>query len=169
MKLETERLIIRSTTEHDSDFCLSIWLDEKMGKYLSDPPRNQASESYLNFAVDIEKDISWMPFIAIRKDTMELIGTCSLVPNYETCICDLGICVHSCFQHQGYATEIIRALIKYASMFGCLKLTAEVAKENTASNAVFCKLGFHVEKETCFRKANTEIEYDSYIYCLHLK
>ncbi|MFV0551261.1 MAG: GNAT family N-acetyltransferase [Anaerorhabdus sp.] len=54
-------------------------------------------------------------------------------------------------------------------MFGCLKLAAEVAKENTASNAVFRKLGFHVEKETRFKKTRTEIYYASVIYSLDFK
>ena len=33
--IETERLLIRSTREEDGEFCLSMWLDEEMGKYLS--------------------------------------------------------------------------------------------------------------------------------------
>ncbi len=169
MEIETERLIIRRTTEQDSDFCLSIWLDDDMGKYLSDPPRELAGENYLNFAVGIEKDTNWMPFVVIKKESMELVATASLVPDNETCVWDVGICVHQSFQKQGYATEIMKALINFASTSGCLKMTAEVAKENTASNAVFRKLGFHVEKETRFKKTKTEIYYDSVIYSLDFK
>lgn len=41
--------------EAHSPLCFSIWLDEEMGRYLSDPLRENASETYLNFAKDIEK------------------------------------------------------------------------------------------------------------------
>lgn len=88
MEIETERLIIRRTTEQDSDFCLSIWVDDNMGKYLSDSPRELASENYLNFAVGIEKDTNWMPFVVIKKESMELVATTSLVPDNETYVWD---------------------------------------------------------------------------------
>ncbi len=43
-KLESNRLIIRSTKKEDTDFCLDIWLDEEMGRFLSDPPRELAGD-----------------------------------------------------------------------------------------------------------------------------
>lgn len=60
----TDRLIIKSMREEYSSLCFSIWLDDEMGKYLSDPTRANASESYMNFAKGIEDDESWYPFVA---------------------------------------------------------------------------------------------------------
>lgn len=34
--IETPRMILRSTREMDGGFCLSLWLDDEMGRYLAD-------------------------------------------------------------------------------------------------------------------------------------
>ena len=74
-EMETERLIIRSTREADRPDCLSLWLDEEVGRYLADPPREKASEKYLNFAVGIENSTSWYPMVMIHKESGEFLGT----------------------------------------------------------------------------------------------
>ena len=165
----TERLIIRSTREEDAPLCFSIWLDDEMGKYLSDPPREKASEAYMNFAKGIENDEEWYPFIAVSKETGDFIGTCSIVPENDPQHWDLGYCVHKKYWRQGYATEMVKALIDFGYDNGGRKFTALVAKENDGSNAVLKKLGFSVEKEGNFKKQGTDIVYDEYTYRLDIK
>jgi ribosomal-protein-alanine N-acetyltransferase len=165
----TERLIIRSTKEEDGPLCLSIWLDDETGKYLSDPPRDKASVAYMNFAKGIENDEGWYPFIAVLKETGEFIGTCSIVPMKDPSHLDLGYCVHKKYWRQGYATEMIKALINFGYNNGGRIFTAAVAKENDGSNGVLGKLGFFVEKEGSFKKQGTDIVYDEYTYRLDLK
>lgn len=97
----TKRLIIKSTQEKDGPFCLSIWLDDEMGKYLSDPPRDKADEAELNFAQGIEEQEGWYPFIAVAKETGDFIGTCSVVPSSDQKHWDLGYCVHKKYWRQG--------------------------------------------------------------------
>ena len=48
------------------------------------------------------------------------------------------------------------------------KVTAEVAIENTASNALLRKFGFKIEKESQFQKYRMPICFDSYIYAKYL-
>lgn len=165
----TERLIIRSTREEDGPLCLSIWLDDEMGKYLADPPRKKAGEAYLNFAKDIDKDEGWYPFVAFSKETGDFVGTCSIVPMNDPQHWDLGYCVRKNYWRQGYATEMIKALIDFGNQNGGRKFTAAVAKENDGSNAVLKKLSFLVEKEGTFKKQGTDIVYDEYIYRLDLE
>lgn len=167
--LKTKRLIIRSTREADSAFCLGIWLDPEMGRYLADPPREKADDNELNFAVGIETQEGWYPFVAISKETGAYIGTCSTVPSEDQTCWDLGYCVHQTYWRQGYATEMILALIDFGRRNGGRTFTASVAKENAASNAVLTKLGFHVEREDSFRKRGTDIVYPEYVYKLELK
>ena len=97
----TDRLILRSTREEDGPFCLSIWLDDKMGKYLSDPPREKADEDELNFAQGIETQEGWYPFVAVAKGAGDLVGTCSAVPSDDLKQWDLGYCVHKKYWRQG--------------------------------------------------------------------
>ena len=162
--IETDRLILRSMREEDSPLCFSIWLDDEMGKYLSDPPQEKADEAYLSFAKGIELDESWFPFIAVSKDTNDFIGTCSIVPQNDSKQYDLGYCVHKKYWRQGYATEIIKALINFGYRKGVRVFTADVAQENAASNAVLRKLGFFIEKEGSFKKYGTDIIYKKYTY-----
>jgi len=165
----TERLIIRSTREEDGDFCLSMWLDGEMEKYLIDPPRDKVDDATLNFAVGIEDQEGWYPFAAVSKETGELIGDCSIVPSDDNSHWDLGYSVHKNYWRQGYATEMIQAMIEFGYRNCGRKFTAEVAQANEGSNAVLRKLGFYVEREDAFKKRQTDIVFDSYVYRLDLE
>ncbi|MEG1255032.1 GNAT family N-acetyltransferase [Clostridium sp.] len=167
--LETSRLIIKNTRKEDASFCLDIWLDDEMGKYLSDPPRDKASDTYLRWKENVENYDGCYYFIAVSKETGDYIGTCSAVPSEDQKHWDLGYCVHKKYWRQGYATEIIKVLIDFCYINGGRKITADVAQENPGSNAVLRKLGFYVEKEGTFKKCGTDIIYDEYTYRLDLE
>lgn len=165
--METMRLRIRSTRESDGPACLAIWLDDEMGKYMADPPRDKADEAELNFAVGIENDEGWYPMVVFHKATGDFLGTCSIVPMDEGTRWDLGYAVHKKYWRQGYATELLQKLIELGKERGVCSFSACVAKENTASNAVLKKLGFRVWKDTgSFRKRETDIVFAEYTYLL---
>ncbi len=161
----TPRLRIRSTREADGPLCLSLWLDEEGGRYLADPPRDKADEAELNFAVGIEQDEGWYPFVAFARDGA-FIGTCSLVPSADGVTWDLGYCVAQAYWRQGYATEMITALLQFARSRGGRVFTAAVAQQNAGSNAVLRKLGFTVAATGSFAKRGTDIVYPEYLYRL---
>lgn len=167
--LETNRLIIRSTKKEDADFCLNIWLDDEMGKYLSDPPREKAGDTYLEWKENVEIYDGCYYFVAISKETGEYIGTCSTIPSEDKKHWDLGYAIHKNYWRQGYATEMITALIDFCYINGGNKITAPVARENIGSNAVLKKLNFYIEKEGTFKKCGTDIIYDEYTYRLDLE
>ena len=167
--LETNRLIIKSTKKEDTSFCLDIWLDEEMGKYLSDPPRDKADDVYLKWKENVENYDGCCYFVAISKETKHYIGTCSVVPSEDQKHWDLGYCVHKKYWRQGYATEMIKALIDFCYINGGRKITADVAQQNLGSNAVLRKLDFYIEKEGTFKKYGTDTIYDKYTYRLDLK
>lgn len=159
----TKRLILKSLREEYAPLCLSIWLDEEMGKYLADPPREKASEDYLNFAKDIEGQEGWFPFAAFLKESNDFVGTCSYVPKDEK-TWDIGYCVHKNFWRRGYATEMIKAIMDKGKKAGVEVFTAKVAQQNAASNALLRKLGFAVASEGEFKKSCTDIVYKSFVY-----
>lgn len=168
-EMETERLIIRSTRESDGPDCLSLWLDEEVGRYLSDPPREKASEKYMNFAVGIENDTTWYPMVVFHKESGDFLGTCSVVPMDHGTRWDLGYCIRQIYWKQGYGTEMLRQLIQQGISNGIHSFTADVAVENTASNALLQKLGFHIWKSgSTFRKSGTDLIYSEYTYRLDI-
>lgn len=165
--IETKRLLIRSTCESDGPACLDIWLDDEMGKYMADPPRDKADESTLNFAVNIENDEDWYPMVVFHKVTGDFLGTCSIVPMDDGKRWDFGYAVHKKYWRQGYATEFLQKLIELGKQQGVRSFSANVAQDNTASNAVLKKLGFRVQKDTeSFRKRGTDIIYSVYTYII---
>lgn len=167
--IETDRLLIRSTRESDGPACLDIWLDDEMGKYMADPPRDKADEGTLNFAVDIENDDGWYPMVVYHKATGDFLGTCSIVPMDDGKRWDFGYAVHKKYWKQGYATEILQKIIDLGKEQGIRSFSANVAQENTASNAVLKKLGFSIQKDTeSFRKRGTDIIYSEYTYILEV-
>jgi [ribosomal protein S5]-alanine N-acetyltransferase len=166
--LETDRLIIKKTMKDDADFCLDIWLDDEMGKYLSDPPREKANDTYLKWKENVENYDGCYYFVAVSKETGNYIGTCSAVPSEDNKQWDIGYAIHKNYWNQGYATEMIKALIDFCLINGGRNITAPVAKENISSNAVLRKLNFYIEKEGAFKKSGTDIIYDEYTYRLDL-
>lgn len=112
-----------------------------MGKYLSDPPREKAGDSYLKWIQEVEDNDHW----------------------------DIAYAIHKDFWQQGYGAEMIQGLVEWCHENGGRKITAAVAKENEGSNAVLRKLGFFVEKEGSFKKSCTDIVYEENIYRLDLK
>ena len=167
--LETNRLIIKRTKKKDTAFCLDMWLDDEMGKYLSDPPRDKADDTYFKWKENVEIYNGCYYFIAVSKTTGDYIGTCSAVPSDDKKHWDLGYAIHKKYWRQGYATEMIKALIDFCYANGGRKITAAVAKQNIGSNAVLRKLNFYIEKEGSFKKCGTDIIYDEYIYRLDLE
>ncbi|MEG0307245.1 MAG: GNAT family N-acetyltransferase [Clostridium sp.] len=167
--LETNRLMIKSTKKADASFCFDIWLDNEMGKYLSDPPRDKAGDTYLRWKENVENYDGCYYFIAVSKVTGNYIGTCSAVPSEDKKHWDLGYAIHKKYWCQGYATEMIKSLIDFCYINGGRKITADVAQQNMGSNAVLKKLNFYIEKEGAFKKCGTDIIYDNYTYRLDLE
>lgn len=166
IELNTNRLIIRNTKKEDADFCLEIWSDDEMGKYLSDPPRNKANEIYIKWKENVEIYNGCYYFVAVSKENGNYIGTCSAVPSEDKKHWDLGYAIHKKFWNKGYATEMIKTLCNFCKENGAKYITADVSKLNNGSNAVLKKLGFNIEKEDSFRKSGTDIIYESYTYRL---
>ncbi len=165
---ETRRLAVKKTKIEDAPFSLDIWLDDEMGKYLPDPPREKAGASYFEWMQTIEEYDGCYYFTAVSKETENYIGTCSAVPSDDQTHWDLGYVIHQSYWQQGYGSEMIQGLIEFCYKNGGRKITATVAKLNEGSNAVLKKLGFRVEKEGTFKKSGTDIVYDDYIYRLDL-
>jgi RimJ/RimL family protein N-acetyltransferase len=166
---ETQRLVVKRTKVADAPFSIEIWLDEEMGKYLSDPPREKAGDSYVEWMQTVEVYDGCYYFTAVSKEKGNYIGTCSAVPSEDQTHWDLGYVIHKTYWQQGYGTEMIKGLVEFCYNNGGRKITASVAKLNKGSNAVLRKLGFVAEKEGSFKKSGTDIVYDEYLYRLDLE
>jgi RimJ/RimL family protein N-acetyltransferase len=162
--IETKRLRLRSQTKADTAFCMSIWNDPEMGKYMSDPPIDKVDAEYLADVDELENSPDGYFMIAEDKVTGERIGTCCAFPEGDGSGWDLGYSIHEKFCRQGYATEMVGAVLTFAKSHGAQYATAGVAKANAGSNGVMRKLGFSPIREGSFKKSRTDIVHEEYTY-----
>lgn len=162
--IETARLRLRGQTRADTAFALGIWSDPEMGRYLSDPPREQVDAAYRAALDELENSAEGYYIIAEDKRTGVRIGTCCAFPEQGGASWDLGYCIHRDFWRQGYAAEMVSAVVEFAKANGAQYATAGVAKENDGSNRVMQRLGFAPAREGRFKKCGTDVVYEEYIY-----
>ena len=164
--LYTERMIIRSYTANDKQFCLSLWCDKENGKYMSDPETENADEKYISCVDEMEDCADGYYFIAELKDNAIPVGTCCAFPEEKNY--DIGYCISKEYWKQGLGTEMIKALISWIKAQGGEIVTCEVADDNAASLALLNKFGFVQGKKTHYKKRGTNIYFNSHYYILVL-
>jgi len=163
----TPRLLLRSTREVDAPGCLDLWLRPEEGRYLSDPTRESASSSYLEWGKNVEQEQGWYPMVILLRESGKFIGTCSYVPSEDGRSWDLGYVLDRAHWRRGYGTEMLTALIAEGKRVGVCRFTADVAQENAASCGLLRSLGFRVARSgESFRKQGTDLVYPQYTFVL---
>ena len=163
INLHTKRLKLRIVQQKDLDAIAAIWGDSEGGRYMPDPYYKSGEE-----LVEILEDTPECPvyyFVATLAGFDEVMATCSLgkeSPDSDNW--SIGYTVRKDYWGNGYAVEMVNALIDFARNQGIDEITAPVAQENKASNRVMQKCGFSVEKESSFKKSGSDIVYPTYIY-----
>ena len=165
--IETERLIIRSMTLDGADFAAKLWGDPETGKYLADPPYKNGDE-LREIISDIDEWEDEYPFIAYDKNTGDPIGTCSVGVEGSPTQWGFGYDVRKDLWGEGYATEMVMAMIDFAHSLGIRDFQGTVATENVASCRVMEKCGLRAHHTNSFKKQGTDIEYQATIFRLHL-
>lgn len=167
-RIETPRLYLRGFQKEDAKFAIGIWNDPEMGEYLPDEAMTEISEAYLKEIENLGNDEECCYLIAEFKESHEPVGTCSFIPTADGKTYDIAYCVHRRHWRNGYATEMAKGMIDYASSQGAERVTVLVNRENAASNRVVNKLGFEVVGERAYKKRGTDLEFHDYVYELKL-
>lgn len=162
--IQGPRLTIRSYDRSDLSFVTSMWLDPENGKYLSDPTADRV-DAVFQKALDTLQDSPYGYYLIIERGG-ERVGSFSVFPERD--IYDIGYCIHKDHWRQGYASEALTVMLDWMRARGAKAVTAEVAAENTASNALLQKFGFEAERRTSFEKYNMDVRFDSFIYSKEL-
>ena len=160
----TKRLTIRNLKQSDTHSVFSIWGDIEMKKYLHYLYCENEDELY-NSLQGID-DYLHYSFVVFLKDTKQLIGTCSIYPQDDINIWDIGYCVHKDFWKNGYGKEMVKALIAFAYDNGATIITAQVEQSNKASCALLKSCGFIIDSKNSSIKTNDGKIHPTYIYKL---
>ena len=101
-------------------------------------------------------DPNWVltdTFFAIREEDNKIIGIIDLRHTLNEFLKDFGnsgYSVRPSERKKGYATEMLRLLIKYAKEIGLIELHLSVERDNTPSIKTIVKNGGKIEKSFAF-------------------
>ena len=158
---ETERLILKPTSEEDAEFIFELLNTPKWIKYIGD--RNiktvENARDYIEtkmFAQLIR--LGYSNYTLIRKTDNCKIGTCGLYDRDGLEGIDIGFALLPEYEMKGYAFESANKLINVAfNEFGLTEIFAITVKDNISSQKLLEKLGFKLNGTTKLPDDNEEL------------
>lgn len=148
--LETERLLLRRQQASDIDFLTELWADPQVTHYLGGPrDRDWLRTAFEETARDpFAEQFDLWP--VIEKETGQVIGHCGLLDkDIDGQIeIELSYVLASSAWGKGYATEIARAIKKFAfEKLEIRRLIALIEPGNEPSERVATRVGMRLERE----------------------
>ncbi len=114
INLETERLSIKPLTVDDKELFCSLYTSPRVMKYISEPLSIESAEKLFRKSLKFKLNERKSAFWRITSQSGLDIGVFGLYKNNESNMSwDLGTLIKPQFQSLGYASEAMRALIKY--------------------------------------------------------
>ncbi len=142
---ETERLILKPTSESDSEFILKLVNTPKLLKYIGD--RNiktvENARDYIKEKMipQLER-LGYANYTVIRKQDNQKIGTCGLYDRKGLDGIDIGFAFLPEYEKKGFAFEASNKLKEVAfSEFNIKVISAFTTKDNISSQKLLEKLG----------------------------
>lgn len=145
--LETERCLVRETTEEDVEDFYRIYSDPSITEYMEglyeDPEQERAyARDYIDQVYNFYNFGLWT---VVDKRSGEVIGRAGIYYREGYVEPELGFLIAKPWQGRGYATEVCEAIITYArEELGFSRTLAFVHPENAASLHICRKLGLEI-------------------------
>lgn len=143
MKIETDRLIIRSFDQSDIEDYAAIVSDPRVTRYLnsSDPHSYEEASEYVNWVIEEESKTGIVRYAVTLKESGKLIGFCGFKQIGDGV--DFGWRYGYGYWGNGYGSEAAKAVFDYGNKVLKLENVFCVAMvENVASVKIIQKLGF---------------------------
>lgn len=145
--METERLILRQFRKDDLNDFVSLIRDKMTAEYSKYDAQWPTDEETLAGVLEwvTDSDEWWA---VEQKDSSNVIGFICLnqIDRYSR---NLGYCLHTSYQGNGYGKEAVAQLIRYAKEVLCLqKITAGTAQINLPSVKLLLGNGFAIKEES---------------------
>lgn len=167
--LTSKRITIRNYQKSDLPFLTAMWFDKENGKYMSDPTDEYVNDEYQKALNELEDNPNGYYLTVVLNDSKKIIGSACIFPDKKKESFDIGYCIHKKCWGRKLGKELLSLIVNWIDSNGGIEITAEVAKENVASNCLLKSFGFNIKRESKFKKYNMDVYYESYIYFLRLK
>ncbi len=159
--LYTERLLLRPITEKDVFAVFHGWMqEEEVSRYMYRKASKDIrdAEDFVHFEREKIPDGGWYRWLIADKQTEKVLGNCLIYYDEEQKSWDISYNLAKEFWGRGYATEAMRAVMRFAvEELLITECIAVHARENPASGRVIEKLGFSFEREVPFVCGGGEI------------
>lgn len=143
--METQRCLIRETTPDDVEAFYRIYSHPAITKYMEGlyPDVEQEKQYVREYIEKVYTFFGFGVWTVVEKDSGEVIGRAGLSYREGYADPELGFIIGVPWQRQGYAGEVCRAVLAYASAaLEFRKVQALVETENVPSLRLCEKLGF---------------------------
>lgn len=142
---ETERCIIRETTESDVDAFYEIYKEPSITEYMESLFEDRGTE--LQYVKDYREKVydfyGFGMWTVLDKKTGKVIGRAGVSMREGFDDPELGFVIAKDYQGKGLAAEVCRAVLEFACReFGFSRFQALVHKNNIPSRKLLEKLGF---------------------------
>jgi len=172
LPIETERLTLRPFTRGDVDAVFTYRQREDVARYLFDGPMTRESCAEAVQArvrqVSLAEEDDRITLAVERRDGGELIGEVTTIwRSVADRQGEVGYIFHPDFQHKGYATEAVRALISMSfAELDLHRIFARCDTRNVASFQLMERLGMRREAHFREHKLIKGTWDDQYIYAI---
>lgn len=144
-RIITERLILRELSEQDAT-CVFKWLgDDRVSKYMV-YDTYESVEQVKEWILSVNTLVDEYTFGIATKNDGNLIGSISLKKSGRHEDYTFGYNLAYEYWNNGYATEAVKAIIRFALGLGARKFIVDIAEKNIASRRVLEKCGLHFDK-----------------------
>jgi len=151
MRIETDRLIIKSNQEVDLEPLAALWADPDVTRYMGGPRNYEEILKDLRDDAQLDPQPAFDLWPVIEKQTGQIIGTGGILDKdidgstqYEI----IYVLAKSAWG-KGLATELASSLKDYAfTELGLKRVTALIDQDNLESGRVAIKIGLRYEKDT---------------------
>ena len=158
MRIETDRLIIKSNQEVDMEPLAALWADPDVTCYMGGPRNYEEILKILREDAQANPQPAFDLWPVIEKGTGQIIGTGGILDKdidgsnqYEI----IYVLAKSAWG-KGFATELASSLKDYAfAELGLKRVTALIDPDNLKSERVATKIGLRYEKDTLRPNGNT--------------
>lgn len=148
-QFETERLILKPTSEEDAEFILELFNSPKWTEFIGDrniKTKEDAQKYIKDKMLNQLQRLGFSNYTLIRKEDNHKIGSCGLYDREGLEGIDIGFAFLPEYEKKGYAYESANALKNIAfSEFGLTSINAITRKENMSSQKLLEKLGMKLD------------------------
>ena len=163
MKIETERIIIRSIQRGDEKAYAEMAKDGSLSEIGFDENFSDWAENWINEAVELtEKDdprVDYIPCTIILKSSSEVIGNVGCTYYEDTD--KIGICyfVGTAYRRKGYVSEAVNEYISYFfNHYDEREIIATIKDANVPSWKMAEKCGFKLMETKMYKDIDDEKE-----------